>query len=296
MRRKLRNDGSLKKAYMKNIFAVLTFSLMCCFAHGKERAYQGSTPAHMAVREFLNISRTDSIDFIRWKLVFNGSSFELSCSYGLCQPSTSGFSNEKKVAFSGTLKRQDHLYELRRQDGAFYIREINFNLIHLLDKNKDLLKGNGGWSYTLNNVSPAATKQFYFTGVQKKRDHMMVFEGRTPCRPLSQMIGRKDSEACNKLKWYVILYSDPATGKPSHYLAGGTAYRKETMRRGNWDIITGGDGRITYRLDPEKEKQAIHLLTADNTILLFTHPDGSPLVGNEDFSYTLSRTVDQEKK
>lgn len=123
----------------------------------------------------------------------------------------------------------------------------------------------------------------------------MVFEGRTPCRPLSQLIGRKDSEACNKLKWYVILYTDPATGKPSHYLKGGRGYKKETMNKGNWDIITGNDGRIIYRLDPEKEKLATHLLTADNTILLFTLPDGTPLVGNEDFSYTLSRTTDRQK-
>ena len=67
------------------------------------------------------------------------------------------------------------------------------------------------------------------------------------------------------------------------------------MHKGKWDIITSQDGRITYRLDPEKNEKAIHLLTADNTILLFTHPDGSPLVGNEDFSYTLSQTVDHEK-
>lgn len=281
---------------MRNIIAVLTFSLSSFLTHGKERAYQGSTPAHMAVREFLNISRTDSIDFIRWKLVFNGTSYELSCSYGLCEPGTPGFSNEKKVSFSGALKSENHLYELRRQQSVFYIQEINANLIHLLDKNKDWLKGNGGWSYTLNNVAPASTKQFFPARAEKKRDNIMVFEGRTPCRPISQLIGRKASEACNKIKWYVILYTNPATGKPSHYLTGGRGYKKETMNKGNWDIIKGEDGRIIYRLDPEKEKQAIHLLTADNTILLFTLPDGTPLVGNEDFSYTLSRTIDQEKR
>src|SRR5688572_14702187 len=106
---------------MKNIFAVLTFTLFSVFAQGKETAYQGSTPAHTAVREFLNISLTDSIDFIRWKLVFNGSSFELSCSYGLCQPGTPGFSNEKKVAFTGALKTVDHIFELRHQNVVFYI-------------------------------------------------------------------------------------------------------------------------------------------------------------------------------
>jgi hypothetical protein len=279
---------------MKTILTVLTLTILYSFAYGKKTAYQGSTPACAAVREFLDISRADSIDFIRWELVLNGDRFSLDCNYGLSKPNTDGFIDGKRASFSGTLNKKDHLYELRHGPDIFYVLEINGNLVHLLDKNKDLLKGNGGWSYTLNNIAPTPTSQFFYPVSTKNREAVMAFEGRTPCDPLSEQIGR-GSAACYKLKWYMILFTDPATGKPSHYLMGGTAYRKVTMQKGNWDIIKGKDGRTIYRLDPEKKEKAIHLLTADNTILLFTSPDGSPLVGNEDFSFTLSRTVDREK-
>jgi hypothetical protein len=279
---------------MKNILAVLTLTLLCRCTHAKETAYTGSTPACATVREFLDISRSDSMDFIRWKLVLKDDSFTLDCSYGLCQPNTPGFSNEQKAIFSGTLNRKDHLFELRHGPAIFYILEINGNLIHLLDKNKDLLKGNGGWSYTLNNINPIATSQFFYPGPIKNPEREMTFEGRTPCSPLSEQIG-KGSAACYKLKWFMVLYTDPATGKPSHYLMGGRGWRIETMQKGNWDIIKDRNGRTIYRLDPEKKGKAIHLLTAGNTILLFTDPAGTPLVGNEDFSFTLSRTANREK-
>src|SRR5689334_14067566 len=54
--------------------------------------YTGSTPANAAVvRTFLGIPLTDSVDFIRWKLHFNNTDFELHCNYGIGKPNTSGF-------------------------------------------------------------------------------------------------------------------------------------------------------------------------------------------------------------
>lgn len=276
---------------MKFLLAILTFAFLPGGAGARQTVYTGSTPADTTVREFLDISRTDSIDFIRWKLVLNGDRYDLNCSYGLSKPNTNGFINEKKAAFAGKLKKQNHLFELQHKNGVFFITEINGNLIHLLDKNRNLLKGNGGWSYTLNNRSPAASNQYFYTTSNKKNEQVMVFEGRTPCEPLSKQIGRGSAQ-CYKLKWLLVLHTD-ANGKPTHYQAKGTALKEG---KGNWDIITGKDGRTIYRLDPEKKDQATHLLTADNTILLFTSPEGSPLVGNEDFSFTLSRTVDREKR
>jgi hypothetical protein len=279
---------------MRSILAVLTFVLVCCNASGKETVYTGSTPVDKAVREFLNISLTDSIDFMRWKLVLKHDRFELSTGYGLCLPNTKGFRKEYRAGFSGSLSKQDHLYQLTYQGKTFYLLELNPNLVHLLDENKNLLIGNGGWSYTLNNTAPVTTGQVFLPETKNGRDTVMAFEGRTPCDPISKLLGL-DNPACLKLKWYMILYSD-ANGNPSHYLMGGTAYRKETMRRGKWDIIKGKDGRPIYRLNPELGPQALHLLPAGNTILLFVHPDGSPLVGNEDFSYTLSRSKDREAR
>lgn len=275
------------------IITVLTFTFLYTFCSAKEIVYHGCSPADMPVREFLNISRTDSIDFIRWKLVLKHNQFQLDCSYGLCQPNTNGFSNEQRVSFSGSLKKESHYLELLHNNLKFYLLEININLVHLLDKDKKMLTGNGGWSYTLSKTTPVQTGQFNIPVKASARPRYMAYEGRTPCNPLSQMIGR-GSPQCIKLKWYMILYTDSATGKPTYYLTGGRQYRKETMQRGKWDIITGKDGRIIYRLNPEKKEQATHLLTAGDTILLFTDSQGNPLVGSADFSFTLNRTKDQE--
>jgi hypothetical protein len=69
----------------------------------------------------------------------------------------------------------------------------------------------------------------------------------------------------------------------------GTAYRKETMSKGKWQIINGKDGRIIYKLNPEKQSYTLYLLKADENVLLFVDADGNLLVGNEDFSYALNK-------
>lgn len=180
------------------IITVLTFTFLYTFCSAKEIVYHGCSPVDMPVREFLNISRTDSIDFIRWKLVLKHNQFQLDCSYGLCQPNTNGFSNEQRVSFSGSLKRQGQYLELLHNNLKFYLLEININLVHLLDKDKKMLKGNGGWSYTLCKISPVQTGEFNIPVKASARPRYMAFEGRTPCNPLSQMIGRGSPE-CIKL-------------------------------------------------------------------------------------------------
>ena len=66
------------------------------------------------------------------------------------------------------------------------------------------------------------------------------------------------------------------------------------MARGKWEIVTNKNGRVIYKLDPEKKQFAVHLLKADDNILFFTDADGNLLVGDEDFSYNLNRTKDRE--
>ena len=47
--------------------------------------------------------------------------------------------------------------------------------------------------------------------------------------------------------------------------------------------------RVVYVLDPDDPKRALSLVRADANILLFAGEDGSPLVGDHYFSYTLNR-------
>lgn len=273
---------------MKIKLFLLIPALVCCFAASAQRTYVGSTPAHGLVRAFLQISLTDSIDFIRWKLAINSRRYELQCQYGLARAGTPGFVNEKRVVFEGELSKTESHYYLQHKGKRLSMLEVNADLLHLLDQNNHLLIGNGGYSYALNNTAPVKTTQFNMHAEQSMTTAPLVFEGRTPCQELSTLLGLNKSEACNKMKWYIVFYTDSVTGKPSYYLKGGIGYRKETMERGKWQIINK-DGKIIYQVNPDDRTYTLHLLKGDDNILFFIYPDGRLLVGNEHFSYTLNR-------
>lgn len=279
---------------MKPFSILLVLTVICFSANCTETSYRGSTPAHPDVKEFLSIPLKDSIDFIKWTVSMHADRYELDCRYGISKGGTNGFINEKTTKFSGVLEKQGFYYQLRQGKKILYLLEINTNLFHLLDKKKNMLIGNGGYSYVLSSNTPVPTDRFnpIFKGTTTQ--HMMAFQGRTPCQELAKMMGLAKNADCVKMKWYVILYTDPVSGKPSYYLKGGRGYKKETMTRGNWEITRGKDGRVIYKLDPDKKNATIYLLQADDNILFFTDAAGRLLVGNEDFGYTLNRTEDRE--
>src|SRR5688572_6501219 len=130
---------------MRTIAFILLLAFQFSCTSGKDRTFIASTPAHIDVREFLGISLTDSIDFIRWKLVFNDLRYTLECQYGLCLPNTDGFRDAKRVNFSGNVTRDGNYYSLQQGSRILWMLELNNNLVHLLDKNKAMLAGNGGW-------------------------------------------------------------------------------------------------------------------------------------------------------
>jgi hypothetical protein len=268
------------------ILIILLLLTTSCRAN--KLVYFGSTPADQPVRIFLHMPLKDSIDFIKWKLVMQDDHYTLNCAYGLCRPGTDGFTNETRVDMQGTVVKQGSYYQLQYKGRTLNIVEINNSLVHLLDGNKSMLIGNGGWSYTLNRDSVILSTACSMSGLPIATT--TAFQGRTPCQPLASLLKQQRSDACNKLKWYLILFIDPATKQPSHYLMGGRQYRQETMRKGNWSIERRLDGRYVYKLDPEKKDAATHLLQADENILLFTDASGNLLVGNDDFSYTLNKT------
>ena len=263
-------------------------------AHAQEFVYLGSTPAHADVRTFLDISKYDSIDFIRWNLVLHPASYVVTCSWGLAKAGTNGFVEAEVVVKSGAVVRNHFVYTLLADGKLLHLQKINPNLFHLLDNNKKFLVGNGSYSYLLNSANPVESDELNLLPKQRAFTNVMAFEGRTPCQELSALLKLNKGPACNKMKWYVLLYLDSLTKKPTYYLKGGRGYRKETMQKGKWAIASRKNGAVMYILDPEKKNAAVHLLKADENILLFTDPKGNLLVGNENFSYALNRTHDKE--
>ena len=256
--------------------------------HAKQSLYQGSTPAHLSVRKFLDIPLTDSIDFIKWQLTTDGSDYKLDCRYGLAKAGTDGFTNEWQIKLAGPITKQGHHYVLGAGKRSLFLFEINSNLLHLLDEKQNMLVGNGGYSYCLNIDNPVATDQLNTSVKESRLRTEETFQGRTPCQELSKMMGLNKSDACDKMKWYIIFVVDSITGKPSYYLKGGRAYKRETMSRGKWETSVGNDGRMLYKLDPDKNFH-VYLVKIDDNILHFTDSNGNLLVGNKNFSYTLNK-------
>lgn len=278
---------------MNTLCSSVLIMLMCFIARAEKQIYVASTPANGVVRDFLKISAADSIDFIRWKIELDGREFKLECEYGLSQPSTPGFSNGQQVAFQGELTKKGAYYELKHKGKSISLFEMNSNVLHFVDENGQMLIGNGGYSYALNNKNPSDDNKINIRPVNASLQNPQVFEGRTPCQELSDLLGLNKSEACNKMKWYILLYTDPETGKPAHFLMGGMGYRKESMARGEWKIVAGPDNRLIYELSFKNWARPLQLLKADDDILFFTDSTGRLLAGNEHFSYTLNRRSEE---
>ena len=279
---------------MKLLAFTLCLALYTC-SQAQEKFYTGSTPAHDEVKNFLGIPLTDSIDFIRWKLSLHSNNYELSCEYGIGKPSTKGFINRKTASFTGILSREKNYYQLHHGNKTLHILSINSNILHLLDQNKNLLTGNGGFSYALNSNNPLKTDQFNFQSKPGAINTPMAFQGRTPCDGLIEKVKPESIATCEKIKWYIILYTNEK-GQPTNYFRAAGGLKKENMIKGNWEIVHGKNGRIIYKLNPENKSATIYLVKADDNILFFADAAGNLLSGDEDFSYTLNRTPYREPK
>jgi hypothetical protein len=229
---------------------------------------------------------TDSIDFIRWKLTITDKQYTLHGNFGIGKPNTNGFYGGGKILeLNGTLTKAKNIYNLSNGGKTLGLAELNVNLLHILDDANQLLVGNGGWSYTLNNVSAMTTSLVNWVAPPSVLKDSMAFEGRTPCGVPGIM---EPGRPCYKLKWLLVLYANPVENKPSTYKIYGTAWRKERFKKGTWKILTVPGDRTTYQLNDEKGSTFINLIKLDKNILVFTDAAGNLLVGDLDFSYTLN--------
>lgn len=253
----------------------------------KENTYTGSTPAGSVVKSFLAIPLSDSVDFIRWKLTLKDNQYRLYCNYGIGKANTNGFINGGiKIELSGKYRKEKNYYLFQNGTQTLKAVELNEDLLHFADTDNSLLVGNGGWSYTLSNVTPSGPAEVIITGAPIVFKDSMAFEGRTPCQ-VPGIIA--PGALCYKLKWYMVLYANAQMNKQGTFKVFGTPWRKEGGRTGRWKIIAGKNGQITYQLNDDNENGFLYLLKLDDHILVFTDARGNALVGDEDFSYTLNR-------
>ncbi|MCW3105868.1 MAG: hypothetical protein JWQ09_374 [Segetibacter sp.] len=274
---------------MKMLSVLLYALLMATCSNAKEITYTGSTPADAVVKDFLGISQKDSVDFIRWRLVISEQHYTLQCNYGIGKPNTSGFMNGGiNITTNGSVQKEHNYYRISNGNKKLNLAALNADLLHILNNDDTFLTGNGGWSYTLNNIHPQGSNHINFAPPNTAIHDSMTFVGRTPC-DVPGII--EPGALCYKLKWEIVLYGNAKENKPTTYKVFGTPWRKEGGRQGNWQIINSHDERIVYQLNDETGKGFLYLLKADENILLFTDSDGKLLTGNEDFSFTLNKML-----
>src|SRR5437868_14280680 len=99
---------------MKISSCIILLLLLTSCAEGRDKTYVGSTPCKTVVKNFLGIPTGDSIDFVKWKLVFDENQYHLHCQFGIGKQGTNGFINGgKTVEWNGPFKKENHVYYLQ---------------------------------------------------------------------------------------------------------------------------------------------------------------------------------------
>jgi hypothetical protein len=133
-----------------------------------------------------------------------------------------------------------------------------------------------------------------------------IFEGTTACsaqtRPLPQIPEDTD---CELMIWKIILYQDSRTGSPTTYMLTSTYGRSQPnslgpagggtplSMEGTWSIASGTkadpDAQV-YQVRSGDSQVAVSFVKMSDDILHILNSDGTLMLGNAAWSYTLNRT------
>lgn len=209
-------------------------------------------------------------------------SFTLSIVYGESQPNTNGFKHGgTRIEIRGKYQNQQDVYRLQAstlKHDLILIR-LDDNLFHLADEKRNLLPGDGGFSFTLNRSPQVPTKS-----ITKPSQKLTggVFDGRTPCDELSAQLklSTPDNESI-KRKWRLILTNtSPNAGIFELHT---TSYRDSKALKGTWGLQ---DGIVELKIP---DHGTVQLQKTSDNVLSFLTSQKQLRVGNYDFSYALNR-------
>jgi len=282
--------------------------------------FEGITPCSALTRPLPQIPADTDCEQMIWKLIFYQdpqtgapTTYSLKSAYGLPKQNTNDLvgggtpieMDGKWTITTGTRTDPDAVvYQINPDDPqttASFLK-VSDKLLHVLNSEKSLLVGNGGWSYTLNRMedqNPAPVEGSPDSSADPPNRPPLppvpvgssvfgAFEGRVPCHEVVvEVMKTTPVPGCLKIKWRITLYQD-ATGAPSRYLSMGTS----TFREGSWTILRGLDRdpeAVIYQLQLDNGQEPVSFLQVDENNLYLMDRDMNLLVGNQLFSYTLSR-------
>jgi hypothetical protein len=256
-----------------------------------------------------------------WKIVLHQdpesgrpTTFELNSAYGVSKQGTPDLvGGGTEVALTGTWERltgaspdpEATVYQLNPDDASSPVSflKVGDDIIHLLSSDGTLVVGNGAWAYTLDRMDEGIASQVDQSPVNPTQvpprppipptpageSVFGIYDGRTPCDPVVlEFTNIPPSPDCRKIKWRLTLYEDRETGEPGTYLYMGTY----SFAPGVWRILQGTPGdpeAVIYELTPDYSGQPAYFLKVGEDHLFALDEGLNPLVGNNQFSYTLSR-------
>ena len=283
--------------------------------------FEGITPCSQHTRPLPQIPADTNCEQMIWTFTLyqdaatqTPTTYTLNSAYGVPQQGTLGLAGGgTKITMQGqwtivkgTQSDPDAtVYQLNIDSSqpAVAFLKVNDNLLHVLQRDKSLMVGNGGWSYTINRTDNRTPSQIIgplgsppiegptpvVPPMPPSSSVLGIFEGRTPCHDITFEFTKTAPYAeCMKIKWRLTLYQDQA-GEPSTYLYRGT----QTFREGTWTItrgIKGDPDAVVYQLNIDNAQQPVSFLKTDDNTLFLLDRDMNLLVGDALFSYTLSRT------
>lgn len=128
--------------------------------------FVGSTPCDSLIKSILQIPSITKCDFIKWDLSLqknSDASFQLTALYGESQPNTNGFIGGGKqievngkyaISYGVGTNPNAKVYYLHgdKSQSSLLLIEMDTNILHFVDANKNFIVGNGGWGYVLNRL------------------------------------------------------------------------------------------------------------------------------------------------
>jgi hypothetical protein len=299
--------------------AVLTISVAAQAPAARETVlgtFVGTTPADAALLRTLDAAANAKAEIIEWSLTLYhdpqtgaSSRYELRAAYGLTEANRPGIALDLKRAQrrgrwtrAGTTapRAADDVMAL---DNGLSLARFGDTHLHFLDRDRRLMTGRGGWSYTLSRADAAdehvdiapltvpPPESYTILPVATGPNVFGVFEGRTPCQGIARALQWPVDASCRKLKWRVTLFHDPVTRAPTTYRMEGTLFRSGPQE-GRWRLVDAGPtsrrARV-FRLEGTGAAPALSLFEADPNVVFCLKRDGRLLAGTAEFGYTLDR-------
>ena len=303
------------KTFIRNTLLLLCIFLTAsCSARNikPEIILIGSTPGDESIKTMLTIPAETKVDFIRWNLILDDKkAFVLDIAYGESKPNTLDFKSAIKQTIKGTYlivknqgeNRFKEIYQFKSDDlpEIISIVKINENLFHILTPQNQLMIGNGGWSYSLNRKVPIEPGKILISSpVPDDKSLQLVFEGRTRCQEIATEHPEMNaSPSCFKIKWRLILNRDSITHEPTTCTIRNIVNNQPRDVTGRWILIKGTTTNaeaIIYNVQADNLAEPFLFFLGDENVLFFLEKDINPFIGNEDFSFTLNKRVQQIKR